>query len=153
LADRARQRKHPDKLVTYIIDRNINYTNVCDVYCKFCAFYRTEKDKDHYVLSTDQICQKIQELVDIGGVQILLQGGHHPKLSIDYYFDLLQTIRRPFPAGEHPRFLAARVHHFADVFKMPLDEVIRRFKDAGLGSIPGGGRKSSLTKSGKRMRR
>src|SRR5258707_12807455 len=78
-----------NEIVTYIVERNINYTNVCNVYCKFCAFYRTERDSDHYVLSHEQIDQKIEELVSIGGIQILMQGGHHPRLGIGYYVDLL----------------------------------------------------------------
>src|SRR6202162_5278041 len=85
------------EIVTYIVDRNINYTNVCNVYCKFCAFYRTEKDEDHYVLTLDQIDQKLQELADNGGVQVLLQGGHHPKLGIDHYLTMLAHIRQKFP--------------------------------------------------------
>src|SRR5438045_4806593 len=86
-----------NEIVTYIVDRNINYTNVCNVYCKFCAFYRTEKDDDHYVLSHEQIDQKIDELVSIGGIQILMQGGHHPKLGIEYYLNLLDHIREKYP--------------------------------------------------------
>jgi cyclic dehypoxanthinyl futalosine synthase len=139
IADGVRRRLHPENTVTYIIDRNINYTNVCDVYCKFCAFYRTEKDDDHYVLTPEQVCAKIQELVDIGGVQVLMQGGHHPKLGIDYYLELLATIKRRFPQVNIHGFSPPEFNHFADVFQMPLEEVIRRFKDAGLGSIPGGG--------------
>jgi len=139
LADAVRQRKHPDNVVTYIIDRNINYTNVCDVYCTFCAFMREEKDDDSYVLTPEQIGEKIKELVAIDGVQILMQGGHHPKLGIDYYLDLLQYIRRNFPQVNIHGFSPPEFNHFANVFKMPVEEVIRRFKDAGLGSIPGGG--------------
>ena len=97
LADAVRERKHPERRVTYIIDRNINYTNICDVYCTFCAFMREERDDDSYVLSAEQVGEKIKELVAIGGVQILMQGGHHPKLGIDYYLNLLQYIRRNFP--------------------------------------------------------
>ncbi|MDA0858627.1 MAG: radical SAM protein, partial [Verrucomicrobia bacterium] len=85
------------EVVTYMVDRNINYTNVCDVYCKFCAFYRTEKDGDHYVLSQGQIDQKIDELVAVGGNQILLQGGHHPKLGLEWYLDLLRHLRAKYP--------------------------------------------------------
>ena len=139
LADAVRQRKHPDKRVTYIIDRNINYTNVCDVYCTFCAFMREERDEDSYVLTPQQVGEKIQELVDIGGVQVLMQGGHHPKLGIDYYVELLQYIKQNFPQVNVHGFSPPEFNHFAEVFKMPLEEVIRRFKDAGLGSIPGGG--------------
>src|SRR5215218_873382 len=85
------------EIVTYIVDRNINYTNVCNVYCKFCAFYRTEKDEDHYVLSQEQIDQKLDELAAIGGRQVLLQGGHHPGLGIDHYLGLLTHIRAKYP--------------------------------------------------------
>src|SRR5215469_916029 len=128
-----------NEIVTYIVDRNINYTNVCNVYCKFCAFYRTEKDADHYVLSHDQIDQKIDELVAIGGIQILMQGGHHPKLGIDYYLDLLHHIREKYPQINIHAFSPPEFSHFAEVFRMPMREVIQKFKDAGLGSIPGGG--------------
>jgi cyclic dehypoxanthinyl futalosine synthase len=128
-----------NEIVTYIIERNINYTNVCNVYCKFCAFYRTERDSDHYVLSHEQIDQKIDELVSIGGIQILMQGGHHPKLSIDYYLDLLNHLREKYPQVNVHGFSPPEFNHFAEVFRMPLREVIVRFKEAGLGSIPGGG--------------
>jgi cyclic dehypoxanthinyl futalosine synthase len=127
------------EIVTYIVDRNINYTNVCNVYCKFCAFYRTEKDADHYVLSREQIDQKIDELVAIGGIQILMQGGHHPRLGIDYYLDLLHHIREKYPQINIHAFSPPEFNHFAEVFRMPMREVIQKFKDAGLGSIPGGG--------------
>ena len=128
-----------NEIVTYIIDRNINYTNVCNVYCKFCAFMRTERDNDHYVLTPEQIGAKITELEAIGGTQILMQGGHHPKLGIDYYLDLLQYIRTNHPTINIHGFSPPEFNHFAQVFGMSLEEVIRRFKDAGLGSIPGGG--------------
>ena len=128
-----------NEIVTYIVDRNINYTNVCDVYCKFCAFYRTERDADHYVLSHEEIDQKIDELIAIGGIQILMQGGHHPKLGIDYYLDLLHHIREKYPQINIHAFSPPEFNHFAKVFGMPMREVIQQFKDAGLGSIPGGG--------------
>ena len=146
LADRRRQmaKEHAfggrgSEIVTYIVDRNINYTNVCDVYCKFCAFYRTERDADHYVLSHEQIDQKIDELVAIGGIQILMQGGHHPKLGIDYYLNLLHHIREKYPQINIHAFSPPEFNHFVEVFRMPMREVIQKFKDAGLGSIPGGG--------------
>jgi len=146
LADHRRQMEKAQafggrgsEIVTYIVDRNINYTNVCDVYCKFCAFYRTQKDADHYVLSHEQIDQKIDELVAIGGIQILMQGGHHPKLGIDYYLDLLHHIREKYPQINIHAFSPPEFNHFAKVFRMPMREVIQKFKDAGLGSIPGGG--------------
>jgi cyclic dehypoxanthinyl futalosine synthase len=128
-----------NEIVTYIVERNINYTNVCNVYCKFCAFYRTERDSDHYVLGHEQIDQKIDELVSIGGIQILMQGGHHPKLGIDYYLDLLSHLREKYPQVNVHGFSPPEFNHFAEVFRMPLREVIVRFKEAGLGSIPGGG--------------
>ena len=130
---------HGNEVVTYIIDRNINYTNVCNVYCKFCAFYRTEKDADHYVLTHEQIDQKLDELTAVGGIQILMQGGHHPKLTIDWYLDLLNHIREKYPHINIHAFSPPEFNHFAEVFKMPMREVITKFKEAGLGSIPGGG--------------
>src|ERR1700757_4600550 len=146
LADRRRQLAKAEafhgrgnEIVTYIVDRNINYTNVCNVYCKFCAFYRTERDADHYVLSHEEIDQKIDELLSIGGIQILMQGGHHPKLGIDYYLDLLSHLREKYPQVNIHAFSPPEFNHFAEVFRMPLREVIVRFKQAGLGSIPGGG--------------
>jgi cyclic dehypoxanthinyl futalosine synthase len=146
LADRRRQMAKArafggrgNEIVTYIVDRNINYTNVCNVYCKFCAFYRTEKDPDHYVLSQEQIDQKIDELVAIGGIQILMQGGHHPKLGIDYYLDLLHHIREKYPQINIHAFSPPEFNHFSEIFRMPMRELIQRFKEAGLGSIPGGG--------------
>lgn len=146
LADLSRRRKkasHYDgrgnEIVTYIIDRNINYTNICNVYCKFCAFYRTEKDDDAYVLTHDQLDQKIQETVDLGGTQILMQGGHHPKLTMDWYLKMLSHIKSKFPQINIHAFSPPEFNHFAEVFKMPVKEIIREFKSAGLGSIPGGG--------------
>ncbi|HEY2125026.1 MAG TPA: cyclic dehypoxanthinyl futalosine synthase [Chthoniobacterales bacterium] len=126
-------------IVTYIVDRNINYTNVCNVYCKFCAFYRTEKDADHYVLSFEQIDQKLDELSAAGGVQVLMQGGHHPGLSFDWYIDLLHHIHGKYPHINIHGFSPPEFQHFAETFRMPLREVIAQFKEAGLGSIPGGG--------------
>src|SRR6476619_750756 len=127
------------EIVTYIVDRNINYTNVCNVYCKFCAFYRTERNDDHYVLSHEDIDQKIDELLAIGGIQILMQGGHHPKLGIDYYLNLLNHLREKYPQINIHAFSPPEFNHFVEVFRMPMREVIQKFKDAGLGSIPGGG--------------
>src|SRR6266513_294958 len=127
------------EIVTYIADRNINYTNVCNVYCKFCAFYRTERDDDHYVLSLEQIDQKLDELSAVGGVQILMQGGHHPKLPFAWYIDLLHHIREKYPHINIHGFSPPELQHFAEPFRMPLQEVITEFKSAGLGSIPGGG--------------
>jgi cyclic dehypoxanthinyl futalosine synthase len=128
-----------DQIVTYIVDRNINYTNVCNVYCKFCAFYRTERDEDHYVLTHEQFDAKLDELTAAGGVQILMQGGHHPRLGLDWYIDLLHHIREKYPHINIHGFSPPEFQHFAETFRMPLREVISRFREAGLGSIPGGG--------------
>ena len=139
--------------MTYIVDRNVNYTNVCNVYCKFCAFYRTEKDADHYVLTLEQIDAKLEELSGNGGVQVLLQGGHHPKLGIDHYLTMLGHIREKFPHINIHGFSPPEFNHFAEVFGMPLREVIAKFKEAGLGSIPGGGGRSWWTGCGIASRR
>jgi cyclic dehypoxanthinyl futalosine synthase len=146
LADERRQQAkrsaysgRGNQIVTYIVDRNINYTNVCNVYCKFCAFYRTERDGDHYVLSFEQIDEKLDELTAVGGVQILMQGGHHPKLPFQWYVDLLQHIKTKYPHINIHGFSPPEFQHFADTFRMPLREVISQFRNAGLGSIPGGG--------------
>jgi cyclic dehypoxanthinyl futalosine synthase len=138
-AKRASYNSHGNEIVTYIVDRNINYTNVCNVYCKFCAFYRTERDEDHYVLSFEQIDEKLEELSAAGGVQILMQGGHHPKLGLEWYLGLLRHIREKYPHINIHGFSPPEFQHFAETFRMPLREVISEFKKAGLGSIPGGG--------------
>jgi len=143
--ERRRRAKHlayhgrGNEIVTYIVDRNVNYTNVCNVYCKFCAFYRTERDQDHYVLTFEQLDQKLDELSAAGGVQILMQGGHHPKLGLDWYIDLLHHISEKYPHINIHGFSPPEFQHFAETFRMPVREVISEFKKAGLGSIPGGG--------------
>src|ERR1700676_3993658 len=139
LAKRASYDERGCEIVTYIVDRNINYTNVCNVYCKFCAFYRTEKDEDHYVLSREQLDQKLDELSAVGGVQILMQGGHHPTLSFDWYLEWLQHIREKYPHINIHGFSPPELQHFVHLFGMPLREVISQFKEGGWGSIPGGG--------------
>ena len=126
LAKRAAYGGRGAEIVTYIIDRNINYTNVCDVYCKFCAFYRTEKDADHYVLSSEELDQKLDELTAIGGVQILMQGGHHPSLGIDWYLKLLAHIRAKYPHINIHGFCPPEFNHFAQVFGLPLRQVLTR---------------------------
>ena len=135
----AAYNRRGNEIVTYIVDRNINYTNVCNVYCKFCAFYRTERDLDHYVLSFEQLDQKLDELSAAGGVQILMQGGHHPKLPFSWYIDLLRHIREKYPHINIHGFSPPEFQHFAETFDMSLRDVISEFKIAGLGSIPGGG--------------
>jgi cyclic dehypoxanthinyl futalosine synthase len=146
LAERRRQLAKADayagrgnEIVTYIVDRNINYTNVCNVYCKFCAFYRTESDADAYVISFDELDRKIEETLALGGTQILMQGGHHPKLSLPWYLDLLAHIREKFPTINIHGFSPSEFIHFREVFGLPLEAILTQFKQAGLGSIPGGG--------------
>lgn len=128
-----------NEIVTYIVDRNVNYTNVCNVYCKFCAFYRTEKDADAYVITHEEMDQKIAETVELGGTQILMQGGHHPSLSMQWYVDLLAHIKEKFPQVNIHGFSPSEFIHFRDTFNLPLEEIIAKFRAAGLGSIPGGG--------------
>ena len=146
LADRRRQlakakdfNGRGNDLVTYIVDRNVNYTNVCNVYCKFCAFYRVEKDDDAYVISFDEMDKKIEETIALGGTQILMQGGHHPKLTKQWYLDLLSHIKNKFPGFNIHGFSPSEFIHFREVFNEPLDKIIGDFVKAGLGSIPGGG--------------
>ena len=130
---------HGNEVVTYIVDRNINYTNVCNVYCKFCAFYRVEGDDDAYVITHEEIDRKIEETVALGGTQILMQGGHHPKLSMQWYLDLLSHIKGRFPGVNIHGFSPSEFIHFREVFQLPLEEIISKFRESGLGSIPGGG--------------
>ena len=127
------------EIVTYIVDRNVNYTNVCNVYCKFCNFYRTEKHADAYVLTHGQIDEKLDELSAIGGCQVLLQGGHHPKLNLDFYLELLAHIKGKYPNINIHGFSPPEITHFSEIFHLPVREIISLFKSAGLGSIPGGG--------------
>jgi cyclic dehypoxanthinyl futalosine synthase len=146
LADHRRQlakqkayNNRGNEIVTYNVDRNVNYTNVCNVYCKFCAFYRTEKDLDSYVISLAEMDQKIEETLALGGTQILMQGGHHPKLTKQWYLDLLSHIKAKFPQVNIHGFSPSEFIHFREVFNEPLEKIIGDFKAAGLGSIPGGG--------------
>jgi cyclic dehypoxanthinyl futalosine synthase len=146
LADRRRRLARTDayegrgnEIVTYLVDRNINYTNVCNVYCKFCAFYRTEKDADAYVITFDEIDRKIEETIALGGTQILMQGGHHPTLTKQWYLDLLSHIKGKFPQVNIHGFSPSELVHFREVFEEPLEKIIGDFRAAGLGSIPGGG--------------
>jgi len=128
-----------NEIITYNIDRNINYTNICNVYCKFCAFYRTEKDDDAYVITPEELDQKIEETVALGGTQILMQGGHHPSLDLDWYLETLSHIKSKFPQVNIHAFSPSEFVHFQNVFQMPMEELLLKFKEAGLGSIPGGG--------------
>ncbi|HEX6991417.1 MAG TPA: cyclic dehypoxanthinyl futalosine synthase [Gemmatimonadales bacterium] len=138
LADQERWRLHPDPVVTYIIDRNINYTNVCVADCQFCAFYRRPKDGEGYVLSYEEIGAKIDECKAIGGVQILIQGGHNPYIPFDWYLDLMRYIKANHPIHIHG-FSPSEVVFFSERFRIPVPDVIRQLREAGLDSIPGGG--------------
>jgi cyclic dehypoxanthinyl futalosine synthase len=138
LADVVRWRKHPDPIVTYIIDRNINYTNVCTAQCAFCAFYRDLPSKEGYLLTKPQLAQKIEETLALGGRQILLQGGLHPDLGIEFYEELFRWMKASYPIWIHG-LSPAEVQHIVRVSKLSLEETLRRLMAAGLDSIPGGG--------------
>jgi cyclic dehypoxanthinyl futalosine synthase len=138
-ADEVTRRLHPENYRTYNIDRNINYTNVCTAVCDFCAFYRTPKSKEGYTLDRQELLQKVQETVDIGGDQILLQGGLHPDYKLEWYEEMLGDIKSRFPQVNIHGFSPPEIYHFTKVSKLPLHEVLERLKAAGLGSLPGGG--------------
>ena len=139
-AFKAAGRLHPEDYRTYVIDRNINYTNICTARCTFCAFKRNDPTvHDAYTLSHEQIHEKIAELVSIGGTQILMQGGMNPDLRIGYYLDLLKSIREKFPQIHIHAFSPPEFVEFARFFNMPVAEVLRRFQEAGLDTVPGGG--------------
>jgi cyclic dehypoxanthinyl futalosine synthase len=138
LADARRWQLHPEPVVSYIIDRNINYTNVCVADCKFCAFYRRPKHNEGYVLSFEEIGRKIEELKALGGIQILMQGGHNPYIPFEWYLDLLRYIKRHHPIHIHA-FSPSEVDFFAGRFGMTIEDVLKELMAAGLDSIPGGG--------------
>ncbi len=138
-ADEVTRRLHPENYRTYNIDRNINYTNVCTAVCDFCAFYRTPKSPEGYVLERDELYQKIAETVELGGDQILMQGGLHPEFKLEWYEELLSDIKSRFPQVNIHGFSPPEIYHFTKVSKLPLRTVLERLKAAGLGSLPGGG--------------
>ena len=138
-ADAVTRRLHPETHRTYNIDRNINYTNVCTAVCDFCAFYRRPKHEEGYVLDRQTLLAKIQETVDLGGDQILMQGGLHPDFKLEWYEELLRDIKDRFPQVNVHGFSPPEIHHFTKVSKLPLRTVLSRLKEAGLGSLPGGG--------------
>ena len=138
-ADQVSRRMHPEPYRTYNVDRNINYTNICTAVCNFCAFYRGPKSDEGYVLPREELLKKVEETVALGGNQILMQGGLHPKFKIDWYEELLCDIKTAFPEVNVHGFSPPELHHFTKVNNMPLREVLERLKAAGLGSIPGGG--------------
>ncbi len=139
LADRIRKRLHPDNLVTFVKDRNVNYTNICESKCRFCAFYRDEGATDAYLLAEEEIFAKIRELVDQGGTQLLMQGGLHPGLGIDWFERLFREIKARFPAVQNHSLSPAEITQIARVSKLSLPETVSRLKAAGLDSVPGGG--------------
>ncbi len=139
LADLVRRRKHPDNTVTYIIGRNINYTNVCYVRCRFCNFYRIPGADGGYVLPREEIFQKIQEMVDVGGVEILMQGGLNPKLKIEWYEELFRAIMERFPTVILHALSPAEIIYIKKLNKLTMEETLTRLKAAGLHSVPGGG--------------
>ncbi len=138
LADEIRQRLHPEPIVTYVIDRNINYTNICISGCKFCAFYRAPGDSSGYVLSKEDLTKKIEETQALGGTQILLQGGLHPDLPLSFYEDMLSFIKKNFGIHCHA-FSPPEIVHIAHISGLSIEEVLKRLINAGLDSIPGGG--------------
>src|SRR5690349_21848503 len=139
LADGIRQRKHPAGIVTYIIDRNVNYTNVCVAKCNFCAFYREVGSADGYVLGFDELFRKIDETIAVGGVQLLLQGGHNPDLPLTWYEDLSRAVKDRYPAFKLHARSPPEVIHLSRLSQLPVPEIIDRLIAAGLDSIPGGG--------------
>jgi cyclic dehypoxanthinyl futalosine synthase len=139
LANAIRARKHPDRIVTYIIDRNVNYTNVCVARCNFCAFYRPVGSEEGYVLGFDEIFHKIDETIAVGGNQLLLQGGHNPDLPIAWYQDLFRAVKGRYPEFKLHALSPPEVLHISRLNQLPVAEVIARLVAAGLDSIPGGG--------------
>ncbi|MBN1853744.1 MAG: dehypoxanthine futalosine cyclase [Pirellulales bacterium] len=138
-ADDVTRRFHPENYRTYNIDRNINYSNICTAGCKFCAFYRPPHSPEGYLLGLDEILAKVQETIDLGGDQILLQGGLHPTLALEWYEDLLRSIKSHFPQVNIHGFSSPEIYHFAKKAKLSLRDVLARLQEAGLGSLPGGG--------------
>ncbi len=139
LADAVRARKHPDRIVTYIIDRNVNYTNVCVAKCNFCAFYRPVGSSEGYVLGFDELFRKIDETIAVGGVQLLLQGGHNPDLPLTWYEDLFRAVKERYPTFKLHALSPPEVIHLSRLSQLPVSTIIDRLVAAGLDSIPGGG--------------
>ena len=138
-ADEIRQRKNDPETVTYIIDRNINYTNVCNVVCTFCAFYRRPGKPDTYVHSFEEICKRIDETIELGGTGVLMQGGLHPDFNIEWYEDLLSRLHAKYPNFQLHCFSPPEIHNISLISKLDYETIMRRLKAAGLNSLPGGG--------------
>jgi cyclic dehypoxanthinyl futalosine synthase len=139
LADNIRQQKHPENRVTFVVDRNVNYSNICESQCKFCAFYRSADAEDAYLLGFDEIFAKVQELVDYGGTQLLMQGGIHPSLTIDWFEDLFRQLAERFPQVQIHSLSPAEVIQIAKLSDLTMEECLARLQKAGLASVPGGG--------------
>jgi len=139
LADEVRARKHADGIVTYIIDRNVNYTNVCVARCNFCAFYRPVGSTEGYVLGFEEIFRKIDETIALGGGQLLLQGGHNPDLPLDWYEDLFRAVKQKYPRFKLHALSPPEVIHISRTSRLPVPQVLERLIAAGLDSVPGGG--------------
>ena len=142
-ANAVTMRLHPEPYRTFNIDRNVNYTNVCSAVCDFCAFFRRPKSPEGYVLPKEEIFQKIAETVALGGDQILMQGGMNPDLRIEWYEDLLRSLKERFPQVNLHAFSPPEIYALAKLEKLPIKTVLQRLKDAGLGSLPGGRRRSN----------
>jgi cyclic dehypoxanthinyl futalosine synthase len=139
-ANRLMLKRHPEPVTTFVVGRNINYTNICDVYCRFCAFYRAPGSKEGYVLPDEVIFNKIQETIDVGGTEILMQGGTNPDLPFEYYINLLREIKQRFPGITMHSFSPAEIRKMQVVAgNIPLKDVVRQLHEAGLDSLPGGG--------------
>jgi cyclic dehypoxanthinyl futalosine synthase len=138
-ADEIRQRRHPENTVTYIIDRNINYTNVCNVVCTFCAFYRRPGAPDTYVRTLEEICDKIDETIALGGTGVLMQGGLHPDFAIEWYEDLLRALHAKYPTFQLHCFSPPEIHNIHLISGLDYETIMARLKAAGLYSLPGGG--------------
>jgi cyclic dehypoxanthinyl futalosine synthase len=151
LAQNRRFFYHPGNIVTYIVDRNINYTNVCETACAFCAFSRGEKDDGAYTLSIAELLEKIKETAGLGGTGILLQGGHNPRIPFEYYIDLLSAIKTNFPRIHIHAFSPPEIVFFSKSFNMTVTEVLTKLKASGLQSLPGGGAEILTEKSRKRI--
>ena len=138
LADDLRKKLHPDNIVTYIVDRNVNYSNICSAVCTFCAFFRKPGSSEGYVLSFDEIFKKVEETLELGGSGILMQGGLHPELPLEWYEELLSHLKRRYGIHLHC-FSPPEIYAFSQIFHLSIEDVLRRLKSAGLDSIPGGG--------------
>ncbi len=138
-AHEIRMRKNPSDVVTYIIDRNINYTNVCNVVCTFCAFYRRPGKPDTYVHSIEEICSRIDETIALGGTGVLMQGGLHPDFNIEWYENLLSTLHKKYPTFQLHCFSPPEIHNISLISKLDYETILQRLKNAGLNSMPGGG--------------